>query len=77
MIYFFSHVSDGRMRQIRSSLPEGHLTSDEQPPNLALTHPSHIPGCHTGYRKHTHTHSATLLNFESYSCGVRQAKGVV
>ncbi|KAM4592963.1 protein GREB1 [Odontesthes bonariensis] len=40
--------NDGRMRQIRSSLPEGHLTSDEQPPNLALTHPSHIPGCHTG-----------------------------
>ncbi|XP_028258212.1 protein GREB1 [Parambassis ranga] len=31
---------DGRIRQM------GHLTSDEQPPNLALTHPSHTPGSH-------------------------------
>ncbi|CAG5853662.1 unnamed protein product [Menidia menidia] len=40
--------NDGRMRQIRSSLPEGHLASDEQPPNLTLTHSSHVPSIHTG-----------------------------
>ncbi|CAK6963972.1 protein GREB1 [Scomber scombrus] len=38
---------DGRMRQIGSNPSEGHVTSDEQPPNLALTHPSHTPGSYT------------------------------
>ncbi|KAM7406316.1 hypothetical protein PAMP_000701 [Pampus punctatissimus] len=38
---------DGRMRQIVSNPSEGHVTSDEQPPNLPLTHPSHTPGSYT------------------------------
>lgn len=45
-------VSDGRMRQIGSSLTEGHVTSDEQPPNMSLTHPSHTPGSYTGNTPH-------------------------
>ncbi|XP_041857099.1 protein GREB1 isoform X2 [Melanotaenia boesemani] len=40
--------NDFRLRQMRSSLVEGHPTSDEQPPNLPLTHPPHAPGSHTG-----------------------------
>ncbi|XP_035008366.2 protein GREB1 [Hippoglossus stenolepis] len=35
---------DGRMRQMGSILAENHVTSDEQPPNLA----SHTPGSYTG-----------------------------
>ncbi|KAF0043359.1 hypothetical protein F2P81_004696 [Scophthalmus maximus] len=34
---------DGRMRQMGSALAEGHVTSDEQPPNLA----THTPGSYT------------------------------
>lgn len=49
-------VSDGRMRQMGPSLSEGHVTSDEQPPNMALTHPSHTPGSYTGNtQKSAHT----------------------
>ena len=44
-------VSDGRMRQMGSILTENHVTSDEQPPNLA----SHTPGSYTGKGKHTYT----------------------
>ncbi|XP_013880480.1 protein GREB1 isoform X2 [Austrofundulus limnaeus] len=40
--------NDGRMRQIRSSLSEGHLASDVQPPNPALAHPLHTPSSCTG-----------------------------
>ncbi|XP_034535215.1 protein GREB1 [Notolabrus celidotus] len=38
---------DGRMRRIVSSLSEGHVTADEQPPNITQTHPSHTPGSYT------------------------------
>ncbi|XP_038158170.1 protein GREB1 [Cyprinodon tularosa] len=39
--------NDGRIRQIRSSLSEGHLTPDERPSNLALTHtPGSVTGSH-------------------------------
>ncbi|KAM6950438.1 protein GREB1 isoform 2-T2 [Lycodopsis pacificus] len=38
---------DGRMRQTGSSLSEGHAVSDEQPPNMALTRPTHTPGSYT------------------------------
>ncbi|AWP01787.1 putative protein GREB1 [Scophthalmus maximus] len=34
---------DGRMRHMGSALAEGHVTSDEQPPNLA----THTPGSYT------------------------------
>ncbi|XP_015799122.3 protein GREB1 [Nothobranchius furzeri] len=40
--------NDGRMRQIRSSLVEGQLTSEEQPPNPAVAHPSHTPSSYPG-----------------------------
>ncbi|XP_071400513.1 protein GREB1 [Centroberyx affinis] len=40
---------DGRVRQLGSSLSEGHVTSDEQSPSLPLTaHPAHTPGSYTG-----------------------------
>ncbi|KAM9860380.1 protein GREB1 [Aulostomus maculatus] len=38
---------DGRMRPIGSSQSEGQVTSDDQPPNIALMHPSHTPGNYT------------------------------
>ncbi|KAK5624201.1 hypothetical protein CRENBAI_000019 [Crenichthys baileyi] len=39
--------NDGRIRQIRSSLSEGHLTSDERPLNPPLTHtPGSVTGSH-------------------------------
>ncbi|XP_054471608.1 protein GREB1 [Anoplopoma fimbria] len=38
---------DGRMRKMGSGLSEGHVTSDEPPPNMALTHPTHTPGSYT------------------------------
>lgn len=47
-------VSDGRMRQMGSSLSEGHAISAEQPPNMALKHSSHTPGSYTG---NTHKHT--------------------
>lgn len=43
-----SCVLDGRMRRIVSSLSEGHVTADDQPPNMTLTPPSHPPGGYTG-----------------------------
>ncbi|XP_029948025.1 protein GREB1 [Salarias fasciatus] len=36
--------TDGRMRQVSSSLTESHLTTDEQPPNQASSHASHPLG---------------------------------
>ncbi|XP_078016797.1 protein GREB1 isoform X2 [Epinephelus lanceolatus] len=39
---------DGRMRPLGPSLSEGHATSDEQPPNMSLTHPTLTPGSYTG-----------------------------
>ncbi|XP_039650428.1 protein GREB1 isoform X1 [Perca fluviatilis] len=38
---------DGRMRQMGSSLSEGHAISAEQPPNMALKNSSHTPGSYT------------------------------
>ncbi|KAK1891864.1 GREB1-like protein [Dissostichus eleginoides] len=38
---------DGRMRQTVSILPEGHVASDEPPPNTAPTLPLHTPGGYT------------------------------
>ncbi|XP_031702701.1 protein GREB1 isoform X2 [Anarrhichthys ocellatus] len=38
---------DGRTRQTGSSLSEGHVTSDGQPPNMTLTRPTHTPGSYT------------------------------
>lgn len=55
-------VSDGRIRQMGSGLSEGHVTSDEQPPNVAPpTHSSHTPGTATAvYTEHTHAASAVV-----------------
>ncbi|KAM4602925.1 protein GREB1 [Polymixia lowei] len=39
---------DSRVRQVGSNVSEGHVTSDEQPPNPALTaHPAHTPASYT------------------------------
>ncbi|XP_051795824.1 protein GREB1 [Acanthochromis polyacanthus] len=58
--------NDGRMRPIGSSLSEGHLTSDEHPPNLAPTHPSHTRGNYTVAGSHVEPQIAdishTLIN---------------
>lgn len=59
VIYIYSNcvsvcVLDGRMRQTVSILPEGHVASDEPPPNTAPTLPLHTPG---GYTGNTHTHT--------------------
>ncbi|XP_029132994.2 protein GREB1 [Labrus bergylta] len=35
-----------RIRRIASTLAEGHVTSDGQPPNINPTHPSHTAGAH-------------------------------
>ncbi|XP_063333717.1 protein GREB1 [Pelmatolapia mariae] len=56
--------NDGRMRQLGPTLSEGQSTPDEQPPNLALSQPSHTPGSHSA--SHTEPQTAdvshTLIN---------------
>lgn len=59
-------VSDGRMRQNETSLSGGHVTLDEQTPNLALNHPSHTPGSYTG-DKHQNAQKRRQLNTSSCS----------
>lgn len=45
-------ISDGRMRQLGPTLSEGQSTPDQQPPNLALSQPSHTPGSHSGNKQY-------------------------
>lgn len=51
VVIFFS-ISDGRMRQLGPTLSEGQSTADEQPPNLALSQPSHTPGSQSGNKQY-------------------------
>ncbi|KAL3992815.1 general transcription factor 3C polypeptide 1 [Sarotherodon galilaeus] len=51
--YSLPFSSNGRMRQLGPTLSEGQSTPDEQPPNLALSQPSHTPGSHSGVHVNT------------------------